>query len=123
MFSLVLKAFIELIRINRFLARGDFAAIHQMVRSCAVKSSPPGACTHSLAAAMDHACIWFWKEVSCLHRSAAMVCLFRKHGVPAELVIGAQAIPFKAHAWVEVGGQVMNDKADISQIYPVLERC
>lgn len=124
MFWLVLKAFIELLRINRLLARGDFPGIHARVRSCPVASRAPSeASAEQLAPAVDRACIWFWKEVSCLHRSAATVCLLRKHGVAAELVIGAQAIPFKAHAWVEVGGRVVNDKADISQIYPVLERC
>jgi len=124
MFWLVLKAFTELVRINRLFVRGDFAAIHALVRSCPVETHPSsGVCADQLAPAMDRACIWFWKEVSCLHRSAATVCLLRKQGVAAELVIGAQAIPFKAHAWVEVGGQVINDKADISQIYPVLDRC
>ena len=124
MLKLVLKAFIELLGINRLLTRGDFPAIHRLVRSCPVATNPlSGPCADQLAAAMDRACIWFWKEVSCLHRAAATVCLLRKHGVAAELVIGAQAIPFKAHAWVEVGGQVMADKADISQTYPVLDRC
>ena len=124
MFSLALKAFTELLRINPLLARGDFPAIHKLVRSCPVATNRrSGPRADQLAAAVDRACIWFWKEVSCLHRAAATVCLLRKHGVAAELVIGAQAIPFKAHAWVEVGGQAINDKPDISQIYPVLERC
>jgi len=47
----------------------------------------------------------------------------RRHGLRAEMVIGAQMLPFKSHAWVEVGGIVVNDKPYIREIYQVLERC
>jgi hypothetical protein len=49
--------------------------------------------------------------------------LLRRHGVAAEMVIGAQRLPFKAHAWVEVSGQVVNDKPYIPELYEVLDRC
>jgi hypothetical protein len=39
------------------------------------------------------------------------------------MVIGAQVLPFKSHAWVEVDGRVVNDKPYIPEIYRVLERC
>jgi hypothetical protein len=39
------------------------------------------------------------------------------------MVIGARQIPFKAHAWVEVDGRVVNDKTYAAEIYAVLERC
>jgi hypothetical protein len=61
--------------------------------------------------------------VLCLQRSAATTCLLRSHGVRALLVIGAQRIPFRAHAWVEVDGQVVNDKPYMHEIYAVLDRC
>jgi transglutaminase superfamily protein len=69
------------------------------------------------------ACIWYWKEALCLQRSAATVCLLRKNGVSAHLVIGAQQMPFKAHAWVEVDGIVVNDKQYIGELYAILDRC
>jgi hypothetical protein len=50
-------------------------------------------------------------------------CLLKQHGIAAQLVIGAQQMPFKAHAWVEVDGRVVNDKPYMSEIYAVLERC
>ncbi len=40
-------------------------------------------------AAVDMACIWYWKEGLCLQRSAATACLLKRFGVPAQLVIGA----------------------------------
>jgi len=69
------------------------------------------------------ACIWYWKEALCLQRSAATACLLKKYGVPAQLVFGAQQMPFKAHAWVEVDGRVVNDKPYTSEMYAVLDRC
>ena len=39
------------------------------------------------------------------------------------MVIGAQQMPFKAHAWVEVGGSVVNDKPYTPEMYQVLDRC
>jgi hypothetical protein len=49
--------------------------------------------------------------------------LLRRHGVAAEMVIGAQILPFKSHAWVEVDRAVVNDTPYIEEIYQVLERC
>jgi uncharacterized membrane protein YcgQ (UPF0703/DUF1980 family) len=72
---------------------------------------------------MDMACIWYWKEALCLQRSAATACLLKKYGVPAQMVIGAQQMPFKAHAWVEVDGRVVNDKPYTPEMYAVLDRC
>jgi hypothetical protein len=37
-------------------------------------------------------------------------------------VIGTQQIPFNAHAWVEVDGHVVNDRAYMPEMYAVLER-
>jgi hypothetical protein len=41
----------------------------------------------------------------------------------AEMVIGAQLLPFQSHAWVEINGEVANDKPYITEIFEVLERC
>jgi hypothetical protein len=59
----------------------------------------------------------------CLQRSAATRFLLRRHGLEAEMVIGAQIVPFKSHAWVEIEGAVVNDKPYMLDIYQILERC
>lgn len=120
----VLKAYLKLIYFDFYLARGNFAALHQRVRSYPIRkrAAAPDA-VEKLCAAMDLACIWYWKEALCLQRSAATTCLLKQYGVVAQLVIGAQQMPFKAHAWVEVDGQVVNDKPYMAEIYAVLERC
>lgn len=124
MLALFLPAYWHLVYFDYFLARGDFEALHNRVRHYPTNNrsslSDP---VQQVCAAMDMACIWYWKEALCLQRSAATACLLRKYGVPARLVIGAQQIPFKSHAWVEVDGQVVNDKSYVSDVYAVLDRC
>jgi hypothetical protein len=121
---LLLQAYLKLIHFDFYLARRDFAALHNKVRRCPVanKAPSPDAVKH-ICAAVDMACIWYWKEALCLQRSAATACLLKRHGVPAQMVIGAQQMPFKAHAWVEVDGRVVNDKAYMPEMYGVLDKC
>jgi hypothetical protein len=59
----------------------------------------------------------------CLQRSAVMVFLLRSSGVNAKLVIGCQKLPFLMHAWVEVDGEVVDEKPRVQRIHQVLERC
>lgn len=121
---LVLKAYLKLIHFDLYLARGNFAALHHKVRDYPVgKKTPVPGAVERICSAVDMACIWYWKEALCLQRSAATACLLKKYGVPAQMVIGAQQMPFKAHAWVEVGGRIVNDKPYTSEMYAVLDRC
>ena len=121
---LVFKAYLKLIHFDLYLARGNFAALYDKVRNYPVgaRTTAPDA-VERICQAVDMVCIWYWKEALCLQRSAATACLLRKCGVPAQLVIGAQQMPFKAHAWVEVDGRVVNDKPYTPEMYGVLDRC
>lgn len=121
---LVLRAYMRLIQFDLYLARGNFNALYEKLRRCSVEEMPPTASAiEQICAAVDMACIWYWKEVLCLQRSAATACLLKSCGVPAEMIIGTQQMPFKAHAWVEVEGRVVNDKPYIREMYAVLEKC
>jgi hypothetical protein len=121
---LVLKAYLKLIYFDLYLTRGNFAALYHKVRIYPVKArAPEPDATERINSAIDMACIWYWKEALCLQRSAATACLLKEYGVPAQMVIGAQHIPFRAHAWVEVDGRVVNDKPYIPEMYAVLDRC
>ena len=121
---LFLQAYGRLIFFDLYLARGNFVALYEQVRRCTVgnRTGLPEAIAR-ICAAVDMACIWYPKQVLCLQRSAATACLLRQYGVRAEMVIGAQQLPFKAHAWVEAGGQVVNDKPYTPEMYQVLDRC
>ena len=121
---LVLKAYSRLIQFDLYLARGTFSVLYQKVRDYPIaNSTPPGNVVDQICSAVDMACIWYWKEALCLQRSAAAACLLKNYGVRARMVIGAQQKPFRAHAWVEVDGRVVNDKPYVSEMYAVLERC
>lgn len=121
---LILKAYGRLIYFDLYLARGHFSALYEKVRNHPVRKDPRSSrAIEEICEAVDMACIWYWKEALCLQRSAATACLLRDCGVPAQLVIGAQQMPFKAHAWVEVDGRVVNDKPYMQEMYAVLDRC
>ncbi len=121
---LVLRAYWNLACFDVCLARGDFAHLYGKVRNCPIGTkAPPADAIERVSSAINTACIWYRKEVLCLQRSAATTCLLRRHGLAAQMVIGAQAMPFKAHAWVEVAGSVVNDKPYTPEMYRVLDRC
>jgi len=121
---LVLKAYLKLIYFDLYLAQGNFAALYDKVRNYPVGANTPDPNSiERINYAIDLACIWYWKEALCLQRSAATACLLKKYGVPAQMVIGAQQLPFRAHAWVEVDGRVVNDKPYTPEMYAVLDRC
>jgi Transglutaminase-like superfamily len=121
---LMLKAYLKLIHFDLYLAHRNFAALYAKVRNYPLASRTPELdAIERINYAIDMACIWYWKEALCLQRSAATACLLKKYGVPAQLVIGAQQMPFRAHAWVEVAGRVVNDKSYTPEMYEVLDRC
>jgi hypothetical protein len=121
---LVLRAYRDLLVFEFYLVRRSFPRLYAKVRSCRTRVEPRNPKTPAeICAAVDVACIWYWKEVRCLQRSAVTTRLLRYHGVPAEMIIGAQQMPFRAHAWVEVEGRVVNDKPYVTERYAVLDRC
>lgn len=121
---LVMKALFKLIVIDLYLLRGNFAALYHKVRSYPIASKRPKRnMTEAVCSAVDIACMWYPKHSLCLQRSSVITCLLREQGVPAKMVIGAQKVPFRAHAWVEVDGRIVNDKPYVSEIYAVLDKC
>ena len=106
MVFLGLRAFFGLVQFEVYLARKSFSLLYEKVRNYPLnnKVAPSPDTIERISTAVDMACIWYWKEALCLQRSATAACLLKRYGVPAHMVIGAQQMPFKAHAWVEVRG-------------------
>ena len=73
--------------------------------------------------AVNYACIWYPKQVLCLQSAFVTTYLLRKEGILAHMVLGAQKFPFKAHAWVEVGGRAVNERSNVQATYAVWDRC
>jgi hypothetical protein len=120
----VLESWLLLFYFECVMRLRGFRRVHEIVRRYEIC---PAASQHSsvtdLCRAADLACIFYFKQVLCLQGSAATTLLLRRHGWNAEMVIGAQMLPFKSHAWVEINGEVVNDKPYMLDIYKVLERC
>ena len=122
MLALTLRAYLQLLSFERVLAERDFSGLYRRVRECPIRQSRSVLGTERVCHAINIACTLYLKEVQCLQRSAALVCLLRAFGIPATLVIGAQRLPFQAHAWAEVNGRVVNDSDSGVQLYGVLDR-
>jgi Transglutaminase-like superfamily len=123
MLFLLLHAYAQLIRLELFLLTRDFPRIYQTVRTQPVRERRRESYSEEqICAAVDIACVWYWRHVLCLQRAAATALLLRRNGVAAELVVGVQQIPFRAHAWVEVETRVVNDKHYLPTIYSILDR-
>lgn len=122
---LVLESWLLLVYFDVIMRLRNFDALINAVRSRKIRTPIPEAAPSvaALCSAIDLACVFYFKKVRCLQRSAATALLLRRYGAPAEMVIGAQIIPFKSHAWVEVDGTIVNDKPYMLDIYRVLERC
>ena len=121
---LVLRAYLKLIGFESCLRRHNFSVLYDKVRNCPLStrvSAPDD--VKRICAAVDVACIWYWRQALCLQRSAAATCLLRRYGTNAQLVIGSRLMPFQAHAWVEVEGRVVNDRPHVKETYAVLDRC
>ena len=122
---LILKCSILLLAIDCVMHLRSFSALYRLVhtqRAALRSDSAPRSC-EELCRAIDFACVFYFKPVLCLQRSAATVLLLRWDGLHPEMVIGAQMLPFQSHAWVEVDGTVVNDRPYIREIYQVLESC
>jgi len=121
---LFLNALFGLVAFDLLLAIGKFAAVHRTLRRRKVANAHGTAdVTEQVLRAVNLACMWYPKRALCLQRSFVTVCLLRNHGISAQMVLGAQKIPFIAHAWVEVDGCAVNERSNVQARYGVWERC
>jgi hypothetical protein len=124
MTSLVPAAFWHLTYFDLRFTRHGFHALYREVRNRPVRQPDVRRrSVEQVCSAVDQAILWYPRQVLCLQRSTVAVWLLKESGFPAQLLLGAQQLPFRAHAWVEVEGQVVNDKPSVAEIYAVLERC
>lgn len=73
---------------------------------------------------LDVAARHHFVRAQCLHLSLALHEWLRREGLPSELVIGVRkdGDALQAHAWVEFGGYVVNDRARaVAPFTPLVE--
>jgi hypothetical protein len=65
-----------------------------------------------------------YPKPNCLRRSLCLWLLLCTHGISTNLRIGARTKDgiFQAHAWVEDGTTVLNDRPDVASSYAVFDR-
>lgn len=125
MIYLVIRSYLLLVSVNATLKRHGFKRLYDSLRERSTRDldEKKRISYERLCRAMDLACVFYPKTVLCLQRSAAAVFLLRRYGWPAEFVAGCAIGTFENHAWVELAGQVINDKPYMHEMYQVLDRC
>ena len=120
--ALVVHATCALVFFDLLAIRG-FERTHRFTRARRVaRRNPQSEVVPRVCRAVEEACAWYFKRTLCLQRSSVTAWLLRRQGVPAEVVIGFRPVPIDSHAWVEVQGQVVNDKPQYQKHFKVLER-
>jgi hypothetical protein len=101
----------------------SFQTIYSMARGWKVNTKIEGSdVINEVCTAVNYACVWYPKHALCLQRSFVTTYLLRKHGFAAQIVLGAQKMPFKAHAWVEIDGCAVNEKLNVQATYAIWDR-
>jgi hypothetical protein len=121
-FLLTTDALWELVRYDALLAIGGFARVRRSLGCPARPVSASDIECRRIADAMGWAIAFYWKPVLCLQNAMVTARLLRRRGIQAEVVIGCRPEPFFSHAWVEVGGRVVNDSPVYRQELPALAR-
>jgi hypothetical protein len=113
----------ELLRYDLTEAILGFQGVHRSPQSRAPRrqvSRPELEAT--VCEAVRRAVPFYWKRVRCLQRSVVTARVLRAYGAQADVVVGYRRAPFLAHAWVEVGGRIVNDSPAFQRRLQVLER-
>ena len=76
----------------------------------------------AICEAMEYVIPFYWKPVKCLQRSVVTARALRAYGIKADVAIGYRFGPFLSHAWVEVGGRIVNDSTAFQNRLQILER-
>jgi hypothetical protein len=121
MFSRALFALLAYDVVNAFC---PFKRIYSTIRSWEVANKVVAQDTiDRVCLAVNYACAWYPKRALCFQRSFATTYLLKRYGVSAQMVLGVQKFPFKAHAWVEVENRVINERTDVYAVYAVWDKC
>ena len=119
-----LFAFAGYAAVDLILAIGGYSRLQRIVRGWPTRRTQrmrPDITAH-VCTALDRAALWYPRTRLCLARSAVATCLLRWHGLPGQMIVGASLMPFRAHAWVELDGEVIADTSSVQRRYAVLDR-
>jgi len=113
----------ELLRYDLFDAMLGFPGVHGGLQPRASRpQSNDAELENTVCEAVRSILPFYWKRVRCLQSSVVTARVLRTYGTRADVVIGYRLAPFLAHAWVEVGGRIVNDSPTFQRRLQVLER-
>jgi hypothetical protein len=117
-------ALLSLTAFDVFLKVAGFNSLVRLVEAYqpAAPRTKDGAIIARINAGVNRAQLYYPKKALCLQRSVVLTVLLRRKGVNAKMVLAARDFPVQGHAWVEVGGQVVNDKPSVQADYSVITR-
>jgi Transglutaminase-like superfamily len=110
----------------RALRTGDIAsqvarANHRALRNvsaCTRSKRSELEVVRSLIASFSHCRTWLFTAAgACLLDSIATHDFLSRYGLSSSLVVGVRTSPFAAHAWVQIGSCVVNDRSDLVRGY------
>jgi len=112
----------ELFRYDAIEAVRGFQGVHRGLPRASRRRSNDPEFEAAVCEALASIAPFYWKPVQCLQRSVVTARVLRSYGAEADVVIGYRLAPFLAHAWVEVGGRIVNDSPTFQSRLQVLER-
>jgi hypothetical protein len=123
-FALASEALWELAAADLTLALGNFAALRRRVGNEQLRSCSDDAfVVERVCRAVRIACVWYYKPVLCLQRSAVTARMLKRRGIDAHMVVGAMRVPLRAHAWVCVQDRIVDERPDVVAKFAVLDVC
>ncbi len=121
---LFLRAILGLLAYDILTTFFPFKTFYRIVRGWKVSARQWNAETvDRVCTAANYGFAWYPKRALCLQRAFVTTYLLRRNGVPAQMVLGAQRMPFAAHSWVEVEGRAVNERSNVQAIYLVWDKC
>jgi len=117
-----LRIFWELVRYEWVLTIAGFPGIYKGLRRKLGPERNGAGLESAICRAVETVSSCYWKRVLCLQRSVITARVMQANGIRAEVVIGYGFAPFVSHAWVEVGGRVVNDLTGYPARLQVLDR-
>lgn len=111
----VLRCGLMIIALKLALATRGLGWTMQWIRRRVVSVAPrpaPTEVVRNVERAVALAAALYPGRALCLEQSLVLYYVLRRQGVAAKYCQGVQPYPFLAHAWVEYGGEPVNDFAE-----------
>lgn len=109
------KLYLRLMVLHLCIRSGSFWLITRIVTDYPASDSSDHASASTVANALSRVCRYYPTQVLCLQRSAVLTLCLRDCSFPASLVMGAMKYPLKAHAWVEINGELIDEISSLQK--------